>query len=112
MRPESKSDVLEYVKRVAAKRGWKLNYDEDFLMDLVDGLFTQYSRHGYFLCPCRESWDDIDKDRDVICPCSYAQADIDEYGHCFCGLYLSEEAFAQRKEVSAIPERRPESKCP
>ncbi|MEM5946992.1 ferredoxin-thioredoxin reductase catalytic domain-containing protein [Spirochaetia bacterium 38H-sp] len=112
MKPQSVSDVFAYVKKVAEKKGWKLNYDARFLSDLVDGMFSQYQRHGYFLCPCRESWDDIDKDRDVICPCAYAEADIAEYGHCFCGLYLSDTAYKEKKEVSSIPERRPEDKCP
>lgn len=46
--------------------------------------------------------------RDVICPCVYAGEDITEYGHCFCGLFLSREFHTTGKEVQPIPERRPE----
>lgn len=104
----SHMDVRQFVHNVADKRQWKLNRDEDFLDMLVEGLQANLERLGYLQCPCRLSWDDRQKDKDIICPCVYAADDIAEYGHCFCSLFFSSDYDFDTQEPSSIPERRPE----
>jgi ferredoxin-thioredoxin reductase catalytic chain len=100
-------EVYEFVRRVARHQGWELNRDDSFLQDLVEGLRVNYSRYGYFLCPCRDGSGQRDKDRDIVCPCVYNIPDQQQYGHCFCGLFLSKAFHAKNREPAPIPERRP-----
>lgn len=102
-------DVLEYVQRVAKIRGWKLNPNIDGTFDLlIEGLKTNFNRYGYYNCPCRESNNNKQLDRDIICPCDYAEQDIKEYGHCYCALYFDQNFDFEKQEVKMIPERRRE----
>lgn len=101
-----------FAESVANHQGWALNYDRQFVKTLINGLAENYNRYGYYLCPCREGWAEREKDKDIICPCIYADPDIKQYGHCFCGLYLSREHCKNRKEVQSIPERRKEELFP
>ena len=112
MKDKSRDEVVTFVQAVANHQGWRVNTDHEFLDTLIDGLHGTFNAHGYFLCPCRESWEEREKDKDVICPCVYASADLKEYGHCYCGLYLTKEFLNAGKEVEGIPERRPEEKMP
>lgn len=103
---KSIEDVRAYVKRVAEKRGWKLNPNTDGTLDmLVDGLKIYFNRVGYFNCPCRDSFEDMATDRDIICPCNYAQPDIEEFGRCYCALYFDPDIDSSIP-VEMIPERR------
>ena len=103
----SKIDVAQFTRNVAKANSWVLNQDKEFLDSLIEGLEMNLDRLGYLQCPCRLSWDDRAKDRDIICPCIYAKEDIKEYGHCFCSLFLSEEFDQEHNEPQSIPERRP-----
>jgi ferredoxin-thioredoxin reductase catalytic subunit len=105
-------DVSQFVHNVAKNKGWHLNGDAEFLQSLIEGLEMNLQRLGYLQCPCRLSWDDREKDKDILCPCVYAADDIAEYGHCFCSLFLSPEFAALRTEPASIPERRPENLFP
>lgn len=108
----SSMNVSQFVENVASRRGWVLNKDQDFLSMLVEGLEANYARLGYLQCPCRLSWDDREKDKDIVCPCIYAQADIDEYGHCYCSLFFDAEYDFTDNDPTSIPERRPENFFP
>lgn len=99
--------VAKFAENAAAQNGWILNPDEDFRDSVVEGLFSNYEQFGYFQCPCREAWGEKAKDRDVICPCEYCAADVKEFGHCYCGLYMSESFISSGEEPGSIPERRP-----
>lgn len=104
------SDVEKFVALVAGKQGWLLHPDKGFLEIIIEGLATNYNRYGYFACPCRDHCGNREKDADLICPCEYCIPDQEEFGHCYCGLYLTPE-FGKRGEMpSSIPERRPEDK--
>ena len=109
-RQKSKADVYKFVEMVANKNDWKLNPDEKFIEMLVEGFQSNYNTHGYFGCPCRLLEGDREKDKDLICPCDYCVPDQKEYGHCYCGLYLTKEFFDSGKKTDGIPERRPEEK--
>jgi ferredoxin-thioredoxin reductase catalytic chain len=104
--------VRRFAEKTAERKGWKLLADQELLSDLLAGLLANFERYGYLQCPCRDSWGELEKDRDILCPCDYAQADILEYGHCYCALFQSKDFFESGKEPSGIPERRPEEKFP
>jgi ferredoxin-thioredoxin reductase catalytic subunit len=106
-RSKSLSETRRFASMVAAKQGWRLIADEEFLKTLLEGLTVNHNRYGYYLCPCRDSLGSRADDEDVICPCRYAGADIEEHGHCFCALYQSVPFYAQDKEPRSIPERSP-----
>jgi len=105
-------DVYDFVRRTADHYKWELTGDEDFLSTLCQGLLTNYRRHGFFLCPCRDSWGDIEHDRDIMCPCDYCPEDLRDYGQCYCGLFLSKQFVDSSRTPGAIPERRPDEKFP
>lgn len=103
--------MRHFANQVSAKQGWALNPDESFITDLLNGLAKNEERYGFFLCPCRDSWCDREKDKDIKCPCSYAHDDIDEYNRCYCGLFVKPGATEQ--ELSEyVPDRRPDELYP
>lgn len=104
---KTKDDVAGYVKRIAERKNWKLNQNNETLTDLIEGLKDNFNILGYYNCPCRDNNEDRKLDADIICPCAYAKEDIDEYGRCYCALYFNKE-FDFRKPINMIPERRPE----
>ena len=106
------SDSLKFARAVAKHRGWYLNEDDQLLDVIFRGLATNFRRFGYFQCPCRDSWGEREKDRDIICPCSYAEEDIAEYGQCYCGLFVNRGFLDAGVEANAIPERRPDDRYP
>jgi len=110
--PTSKNikDTEKFVSMVAEKQGWKLHPKKSFLRMLYEGLMTNWNRYGYYSCPCRDASGNRDEDKDIICPCDYCAPDQEEYGHCYCGLYLTKEFANTRKIPRYIPERRPEGK--
>ncbi len=105
-------DTRDFTERAAAKNGWLVQPDQEFLQTVLSGLEKTRETYGYYLCPCREGWGIRDRDRDIICPCDYAAEDIEEHGHCYCGLFVSGKAAAEDNEISAIPDRRPEELYP
>lgn len=107
-RVKTNEETVRFITMIAKKQGWKLNTDEEFIDMLVDGLMINYNRHGYFACPCRDASGDREKDKDIICPCDYCRPDQQEYGHCYCGLYLTPEFYDSGIHPLSIPERRPE----
>ncbi len=109
MAPQNKTpeQTRTFVAMVAEKQGWKLNPEADFVGMLVDGLTVNFNRYGYYSCPCRDADGVREKDRDIVCPCDYCRPDQREYGHCYCGLYLTREFFESGKKPEPLPERRP-----
>lgn len=103
------ADARKFMEMTAEHQGWHLNRDEQLLTWLAEGLATNYNRYGYFSCPCRDADGVKAKDKDIICPCDYCVPDQEEYGHCYCGLYLSPEFFETGESPHSIPERRPEN---
>jgi ferredoxin-thioredoxin reductase catalytic subunit len=100
------AQTLKFIEMVASKQGWVSTKDPDFLGDLAQGLRTNWSRYGYFLCPCRDTEGSREEDKDVVCPCAYAKTDIERYGHCFCSLYWSRDFAESSRQPTGIPERR------
>ena len=106
--PKTKEDVLKFIHQICDFRKWKPNPDEEFVKMLADGLMVNYNRYGYFSCPCRSASGIKEKDKDITCPCDYCVPDQEEYGHCYCGLYLTPEFAETGEEPGSIPDRRPE----
>lgn len=100
-------EVKQFIKMAAEHQGWRVNPEDSLVEMLAEGLMINYNRYGYFSCPCRDAEGVRESDKDIICPCDYAAPDIAEYGHCYCGLYLSEGFFNQGGVPEYIPERRP-----
>jgi ferredoxin-thioredoxin reductase catalytic chain len=101
-------DARRFAEMVAAKQGWKLNPDNEFTEMLFEGLAKNSRRYGYYSCPCRDADGERSRDGDIICPCAYCRPDQEEYGHCYCGLFLTGEFAVSGTAPRSIPERRPE----
>lgn len=93
----------------AKARGYYLNPDPEFLLNLLEGLRKNEERYGYPSCPCRMATGEFEIDRDIICPCDYRDPDVEEHGTCYCCLFVDSGTYAS-KETSPIPERRPMEK--
>ena len=96
----------QFAAMVAAKQGWVLNPDEEFVQSLAEGLTTNWNRYGYYLCPCRDTDGSREADVKVLCPCAFSWEDIAKEGHCFCALYLSQAFAASGKAPKSIRDRR------
>lgn len=105
-REKTPDDAKLFARMVAGKQGWTISGDDEFTGMLYDGLCVNWNRYGYYLCPCRDSDGSREEDAALICPCRYAHADIDEYGHCYCGLYLSIKFSESGGMAQGIPDRR------
>jgi ferredoxin-thioredoxin reductase catalytic chain len=106
--------TLEQVRRRAEddarSRGYSLNYEESFLVDLLMGLRANEERYGYPSCPCRIATGNFELDRDIICPCDYRDPDVLEHGACYCALFIRNEIAKDHLPISPVPERRPAEK--
>jgi ferredoxin-thioredoxin reductase catalytic chain len=99
-------DGLKFQQMVVQKQGWVLNPDTELVRMLAEGLVINYNRYGYFSCPCRDADGIKERDKDIICPCAYCRPDQEQYGHCYCGLYLTQKYAKSGKKPQSIPERR------
>ncbi len=111
-RTKSYEDAEQFVHAVARHNGWELNPDSRFLQFLIEGLRDNYNRYGFYMCPCRDSWGDPEEDADIRCPCVYNEPDQRDYGHCYCGLFLTRSFKESGESVNQIPERRPQEFFP
>ncbi len=93
---------LEKLKADATAGGYKLNPDEEFVEGLVEGLLANKDRYGIESCPCRLLTGKPEDNLDIVCPCVYRDDDLADYGACFCALYVSGNADAQKQ----VPDRR------
>jgi ferredoxin-thioredoxin reductase catalytic subunit/rubredoxin len=105
--PQVVDRVHEHLTLTAARGGYHLNPDVDFVKQLIHGLLVNNKRYGYWSCPCRLSAGNREKDIDIICPCYYRDADVVEHGACYCALYVSEAVLAGKRTLESIPESRP-----
>lgn len=103
--------MLKFARAVADKNGWSIQPEEDLLSDVLAGLQKNKERYGAALCPCRDSWGDLDYDRDIICPCLYAKDDIEEFGRCYCALFFKKDGGEEINQVF-VKDRRPEELYP
>jgi ferredoxin-thioredoxin reductase catalytic chain len=99
--------LLEQIRSDAESGGYRLNPDEEFVLDLMDGLLANQARYGYLACPCRLAAGTRAQDLDLICPCDYRDPDLEDFGACYCALYVSDEVAAGARRLASIPERRP-----
>jgi ferredoxin-thioredoxin reductase catalytic chain len=100
-------ELYERLRDEAESRGYHLNPDLPFTLELVRGLIVNERRYGYPSCPCRLGMGQKEKDLDIICPCDYRDPDLADHGACYCALYVTEDVLEGKRAVRAIPERRP-----
>lgn len=112
MKKKEMSEVRDFISAVAIKQELILNPDKEQVKEVASGLRENYNTLGYFCCPCREAWGDRKKDRDITCPCDYCKPDVEEFDQCYCGLFVSEKAATEGKELNSIPDRRDEDLYP
>lgn len=103
-------ELIKKLKPFLEKRGYFFNPDEEMTNALLEGLLVNQERYGYRFCPCRLATGEYLPDRDAVCPCDVRDRDIAEFGSCFCGLYVSQDVFMQKKEIASIPDRRNDPK--
>jgi len=102
--------VQDFIRAVSDKQGLAVNPDSSHVESIAEGLMEMYNSVGYFSCPCRETWGDRKKDRDIICPCDYCKPDVEEFGQCYCALFVSSDD--PDREYSSIPDRRDDDLYP
>ena len=107
MDPEHLRVVYQKLKEDAENGGYHLNPDEQWTLNLVQGLLTNEARYGYWACPCRLASGNKEEDLDIICPCDYRDPDLHDYGACYCALYVSDEVVKGERELAPVSERRP-----
>jgi ferredoxin-thioredoxin reductase catalytic subunit len=105
--PEELEEYYQKIDKDAKEAGYNLNPDEEFTKELLASILVNEQRYGYGACPCRLALGIKEEDMDLICPCDYRDPDLNEYGACYCGLYVSGEILRGEKELTSIPERRP-----
>lgn len=106
----SVEDLYKKLKKEIEEKGYYLNPNVEFTKQLLMGLLVNQKRYGYRACPCRLASGVKKEDLDIICPCDYRDADINQFGYCYCGLYVSSDVIKGLKNVTSIPERRPNIK--
>ncbi len=99
--------LYQRLRKEAEAGGYYLNPDAEFTKLLVRSIIINEKRYGYWACPCRLAEGKKEDDLDIICPCIYRDQDISEYNTCYCGLYVSRDAYEGKVEIRPIPERRP-----
>ena len=99
--------LYQRLNREAEASGYHLNPDQEFTLELVEGLLVNEDRYGYRACPCRLAEGDRQQDLDIICPCDYRDPDLAEWGACYCALYVADDILSGERELEPIPERRP-----
>ena len=99
----------ERLKTEAEAAGYNLNPDEEFTLDLMEGLLVNEERYGYWACPCRDAAGERAADLDIICPCDYRDPDLEDHGACYCALYVSDEILRGERKTGPVPERRGEA---
>ena len=105
---EAVDKLYKKLDKEAEVAGYHLNPDKEHTKGLIESLLVNEKRYGYWACPCRLADGKKEEDLDIICPCDYRDADLNEYDTCYCGLYVSKDIVYGNKELTSIPERRPE----
>jgi ferredoxin-thioredoxin reductase catalytic chain len=105
-RSQAALDLYARLNREAEQGAYHLNPDQEFTLDLMEGLLINQQRYGYPSCPCRLAAGNRQADLDIICPCDYRDPDLDQYGTCYCALYVSDRIYRGDAQPRPVPERR------
>jgi ferredoxin-thioredoxin reductase catalytic chain len=97
---------IDLLRKKLTKKGYFFNPEKEMTDSLLASLLVNQARYGYQFCPCRLATGDYNQDKDAVCPCDVRDWDIYEFGTCFCGLYVSQEAAMENKDIQSIPDRR------
>ena len=83
-------DEVRAIREQAAKGGYSLHPDAEFVDPLVEGILTNRDRYGYDACPCRLATGERAKDLPIVCPCVFRDADLADFDACYCALYVTD----------------------
>ena len=79
--------TVEISKKIAEKKGWKLNPNMEEVNTIIEGLNRNKKEKGAFYCPCKVTTGDKARDAEIICPCKNSQNEINMDGFCHCRLF-------------------------
>ncbi|MHC4598565.1 MAG: ferredoxin-thioredoxin reductase catalytic domain-containing protein [Planctomycetota bacterium] len=96
-------DEVRSIREQAAKGGYQLHPDGDFVDQLIEGILTNRDRYGYEACPCRLATGVREKDLPIVCPCDFRDADLADFDACYCALYVA-DAF-RGDDNPVVPDR-------
>ncbi|ABR55893.1 DUF3422 family protein [Methanococcus aeolicus] len=88
-----KNNLIEYYNKVelfSEYSGYYLNPDKDYVLNVLNTQLKN-QENGIKYCPCKLG--------NVPCPCPDVKHEIKTYGHCFCGLYVSNEYIENWKKM-------------
>ena len=85
--PWTFEQTLEWAERVAAKKGWRVNPNENAVKKTITGLLANQRIYKRRYCPCRRVTRNRKRDKSIICPCVDAAAEIEKNGVCTCELF-------------------------
>ncbi len=60
------TELYEMLKPVQEKRGYYFHPDQEWVLDVLDGILTNKERYGYGSCPCRLATGRRNIDADII----------------------------------------------
>lgn len=83
-----KEQLRKSREAVAKARGWSLNPDKETVGMVLDGLISNFEKHGSIYCPCRVVTGNKGEDKKIICPCIYAADEVARDGACHCLLFV------------------------
>jgi ferredoxin-thioredoxin reductase catalytic chain len=86
MNPEELEKTWE---KFTEKNDFKLNPDNSFVKQVVEGVLINEKKVGLKLCPCRLRDESRKRDLELICPCNFKiQETWTKKGECWCGLFV------------------------
>jgi len=83
-------DEVRKIRETAAKGGYGLHSDGEFVEGLVEGILVNRDRYGYDSCPCRLATGDAATDLPIVCPCDFRDEDLADYDACYCALFVTD----------------------
>lgn len=86
-----KEQLRKSREAVAKAKGWALNPDRETVDMVLDGLISNFEKHGSIYCPCRVVTGNKEEDKKIICPCIYSPQEVKRDGACHCLLFVKKE---------------------
>ena len=77
---------LKRIKQLAEDMDYILNSDEERIKKVVGLMTMNFTGHGQYYCPCKQSHP-LDPNKDVVCPCPDLDNEVKKDGNCFCRLF-------------------------
>ncbi|MFC2174332.1 ferredoxin-thioredoxin reductase catalytic domain-containing protein [archaeon] len=80
----NRDEFVRVCRDYADAQGCRLNPDNEFLDNVIDGIMKKQGVTGLRYCPCR-----LGTEWEFLCPCDFqAQETWKNKGMCWCGLFV------------------------